>query len=110
MPRLIFTSRRIGDDVNAPNSQAASASVHMLSHSPRMIATGARTRAGSYARSPAQAQPMSNQGPLGVCTLGGVRVRLAGSLSSQRSPHSAKWRRDSTGSSPDGTSAVKRCH
>ena len=36
-----------GDALKSPNSQAASVSVHMLSHSPRMIATGARTRDGS---------------------------------------------------------------
>src|SRR6266702_4257806 len=45
--RAIFTSRRIGDPFTASNSQRASASLQRLSHSPRMIATGARTRAGS---------------------------------------------------------------
>src|SRR5262249_5369325 len=45
--RLIFTSRRSGEERNASNSQRASASVARLSHSPRMIETGARTRPGS---------------------------------------------------------------
>src|SRR5438270_168700 len=42
-----------------------------------MIATGARTDAGSYASSPCQACRMSLNGPVGVLTLAGFLRRLA---------------------------------
>ena len=47
VPRLMFTWRFTGEFFNASKSQCASASVLAVSHSPRMIPTGARILAGS---------------------------------------------------------------